>query len=700
MSLLSINNLSVRIPRRKDEVQPLSGVNLTLERGQTIGVVGESGSGKTMTALAIMGLLPSNGYIAAGQIELDGKALVGMPDKELRKLRGTEIGMIFQDPMTSLNPTMTIGDQIGEPLRVHKGATKKEAHEEAVAIMRRVGMPRADKILTDYPHQLSGGMRQRAMIAMALINRPKLLIADEPTTALDVTTQMQILDLIDDVKEDFGTSVILVTHDLAVVAGRADSVAVMYAGRVMEQAPTQDLFTSPQHQYTRALLSALPERAAAHTKLYSIPGSPPEITKEIAGCPFAPRCTEATEKCRTQVPQLVPFVAGGRAGAAAGLAGAGAAGTSETTGAVAAGVGKAAHMVACFHPGGPELVNEPLAASSLYDPANAKVLLEVHHVTREFPAYGGSLVRRQVGKVSAVADVSLEVMEGETFGLVGESGCGKSTLGRLIAGLDDPTSGNVELMGHNAARLKGRERRAFHRNVQMMFQDSAAAMDPRMRVDEIILEPLEIQRVGTKATREARVDELVDEIGLPPDALSRYPHEFSGGQLQRIGLARALALNPNLIVCDEPVSALDVSVQAQVLNQMRDLQDKYSLSYIFISHDLSVVRYMSERIGVMYLGKLVELGPSELVSERPLHPYTRGLVDAVPRIEDAFTTKRDRFKIDGETPSAMEPPSGCRFRTRCPFAKDVCAAEEPKLRVLRSDESGAQAVACHFPLEG
>ncbi|WP_406710826.1 ABC transporter ATP-binding protein [Trueperella pyogenes] len=664
-TLLSIEDLSVRIPRRKDEVQPLSGVNLTVGRGQTLGIVGESGSGKTMTALALMGLLPSNGYVSSGQITLDGRALVGMEDAELRKLRGTEIGMIFQDPMTSLNPTMTIGDQIGEPLRVHRGASKADAQAAAIDIMRRVGMPRPDKIVGDYPHQLSGGMRQRAMIAMALICRPKLLIADEPTTALDVTTQMQILDLIDDVKEEFGSSVILVTHDLAVVAGRADSVAVMYSGRVMEQAPARDLFTNPQHQYTRALLAALPERArTSDSELYSIPGSPPEITQEVAGCPFAPRCSFAQDICTTTTPLL----------------------------------GEATHKVACHFPGGEPLDNEleELAPNRVRN--EAKPILKVRHVSRNFPAYGGSLVRRKIGTVSAVSDVSLTIYEGEVFGLVGESGCGKSTLGRLIAGLDEVSSGDIEVAGVSISALRGKERRKFHAEVQMMFQDSAAAMDPRMRVDEIILEPLHIQKVGSRAERNARVDTLVAQIGLPQDALSRYPHEFSGGQLQRIGLARALALNPRLIVCDEPVSALDVSVQAQVLNEMRTLQQKYSLAYIFISHDLSVVQYMSDRVAVMYLGKIVEYGQADDVALRPLHPYTKGLVDAVPRIEDAFAAQRTRLRIEGETPSAMNPPSGCRFRTRCPFARDICAAEEPQLRALRTCAGREQVVACHFPL--
>lgn len=663
--LLSIKDLHVTIPRRKGQVTPLNGVNLDVYAGQTLGIVGESGSGKTMTALAVMGLLPANGYVSSGQILFDGVDLTKESPETVRKLRGTEMGMIFQDPMTSLNPTMTIGKQIGESLHVHRGYSRQKAQQAAIDIMRRVGMPRAEKIADDYPHQLSGGMRQRAMIAMALVCHPKLLIADEPTTALDVTTQMQILDLLDELKEEFGSAVILVTHDLAVVSGRADTVAVMYAGQVMEQAPSKEFFASPDHQYTRALLAALPERAT-HSKerLYSIPGMPPSLTEPIVGCPFAPRCAFASEQCRTETPQLI----------------------GDT------------HKVACFHPGGEKLTVENFAdtAVTLED---QPVILEVSNVYKDFEAKSGGLFRRTVGTVSAVKDVSFEVRRGETFGLVGESGCGKSTLGRVIAGLDEATGGHVVVDGKDLSTLTGSDRVKFHRTVQMMFQDSAAAMDPRMRVDEIISEPMAIQKTGKRKERAKRTEELVEKIGLPENALERYPHEFSGGQLQRIGLARSLALNPDVIVCDEPVSALDVSVQAQVLNQMRDLQNQYGLSYLFISHDLAVVRYMSDRIGVMYLGTLVEMGDADDVTENPLHPYTRGLIDAVPRIDEP-ELNREKFKIEGELPSAINPPSGCRFRTRCPFAREKCAEEVPLLEekgtVGRNGHS--HQVACHFPL--
>lgn len=681
--LLSISDLHVTIPQRRGEVTPLRGVNLTLRQGRTLGIVGESGSGKTMTALALMGLLPANGRISRGSIEFDGVDLVSATPKQARRRRGTDLGMIFQDPMTSLNPTMQIGDQIGEGLIVHQRLGRKEARRRAIEILERVGMPRPDRIAADYPHQLSGGMRQRAMIAMALVNHPKLLIADEPTTALDVTTQRQILDLIEDIKEEYDSAAILVTHDLGVVAGRADEVAVMYAGRVVEHAPARELFENPQHQYTRALLAALPERASGSDRLYAITGMPPSLKEEIAGCPFAPRCHRAQDDCLTGTIAFEDHGAG--------------------------------HRVACLHPGGEEHLGQlsvPAAAAEKQVlaaqseapapetgaaedvPASAEVVLDVDGISKNYPALGGSVIRRRIGTVSAVNDVTFSVREGETFGLVGESGCGKSTLGRVIAALEQPSEGVIHLDGTDIEGGKGRNSKAVHRSVQLMFQDSAAAMDPRMRVDEILTEPLDIQGVGTAKDRARRVEELIDDVGLAQDSLERYPHEFSGGQLQRIGLARSLALDPRVVVCDEPVSALDVSVQAQVLNQMKDIQAEHRLAYVFISHDLSVVRYMSDRIGVMYLGTMVEQGPAEEVSARPRHPYTRVLIDAVPTVEP--DDERERLLVEGELPSAMDPPSGCRFRTRCPFAQEICATAPPVVEM--GAEGGEHQVACHFPL--
>jgi peptide/nickel transport system ATP-binding protein len=658
--LLELRDLDTDIALRRGTVHALDGVSLQVMPGETLGVVGESGSGKTMTALSVMGLLPAGGRVTGGEIRFEGRDLRSLPADELRRIRGVRMGMVFQDPFTSLNPTMRIGAQVAEPLRVHEKAGKAEARERAVEMLRRVGMPRPDEIADNYPHELSGGMRQRVAIAMALVCSPRLLIADEPTTALDVTTQRQILELIDDLRDEFGMAVVLVTHDLGVIAGRADRVAVMYAGRVVETTATRELLRAPRHRYTEALLEALPE-ATDGERLYSIPGLPPDLSRPLTGCRFAPRCRHVTDECRvTDIPL-----------------------TGD------------AHQFACLHPV-PVDERKPAAVRVVATPAPVTTsvrapVLSIRDLVKNYAAHGRGLLRRETGQVSAVAGVSFDVAAGETFGLVGESGCGKSTLGRLAVGLERPSSGRIVLDGTDIAGLSGRERRRMHRHVQLMFQDSYAAMNPRMRVDSILAEPLEIQRVGDGAARRARIATLLDQVGLSQRVLERYPHEFSGGQLQRIGLARSLALQPRLIVGDEPVSALDVSIQAQVLNLMRDLQQELGLAYVFISHDLSVVDYMADRIGVMYLGKLVEVGPARDVVRAARHPYTQALIDAVPSIAPDDVTARERIAIAGELPSALNPPTGCRFRTRCPLAAEICATEPPLAGELHQ-------VACHFPL--
>jgi peptide/nickel transport system ATP-binding protein len=665
--LLQLRHVNTDIALRRGTVHALDDVNLEIQAGQTLGIVGESGSGKTMTALSIMGLLPPGGSVVGGQILFEGRDLRSLPPDEVRRIRGVRMGMVFQDPLTSLNPTIRIGAQVAEPLRVHQGASKAEARERAIEILRRVGMPRPDKIVDNYPHQLSGGMRQRVVIAMALICSPRLLIADEPTTALDVTTQRQILELIDDLRAEFGMAVILVTHDLGVIAGRADRVAVMYAGRVVETATTRQIFRSPRHRYTEALMEALPESAMRETdadaRLYSIPGLPPDLSRPLTGCRFAPRCRFVTEECRTTEVTLS---------------------TDE-------------HQHACLHPVTATTAAPAAQTATVASPRTSpskpapEAILSVRALVKNYEATTGALLRRVSGQVSAVAGVSFEVRPGETFGLVGESGCGKSTVGRLVVGLEEPTDGQIVLDGTDIASLKRRERRRMHRQVQLMFQDSYAAMNPRMRVDAILAEPLEIQQVGDASARRARITTLLDQVGLSRRVLERYPHEFSGGQLQRIGLARSMALQPRLIVGDEPVSALDMSIQAQVLNLMQDLQRELGLAYVFISHNLSVVDYMSDRIGVMYLGKLVEVGPAHDVVRAARHPYTQALIDAVPSATPDLATSPESITIRGELPSALNPPTGCRFRTRCPLAEQVCETEPP----LAGD---VHQVACHFPL--
>lgn len=668
--LLQIKDLHTDIEIRSGVVRALSGVDLHVNPGETLGIVGESGSGKTMTALSLMGLLPQGGKVSSGSIILDGQDLTQLPLKEKRKLRGTKVGMIFQDPLTSLNPTMKIGLQVCEPLRVHEGLSKKEALERAVEILKRVGMPRPEVVINNYPHQLSGGMRQRVMIAMALVCKPRILIADEPTTALDVTTQMQILDLIDELRDEYKMGVILITHDLGVVAGHTDRVAVMYAGRIVETAPTKTLFTEPKHRYTSSLMAALPERAlAVGTKLFSIPGAPPSLTNLPVGCRFAARCLWATDECRAGYPDLS---------------------------------GDETHTFSCFHPvqegdESPAVLqgkldsNKTNGAAENVPQISHETLLDVKEASREYESAGSGFFKREKGVVSAVDRVSITVKKGETYGLVGESGCGKSTVGRLIAGLEPPSGGAIELDGRDLATLKGRDAVRIHRDVQMMFQDSYAAMDPRMRIDQILAEPMSIQKTGNARQIAERIMEILEQVGLTEEILDRYPHEFSGGQLQRIGFARSLTLAPDLIVADEPVSALDVSVQAQVLNLMKDLQQELGLSYLFISHDLAVVQYMADRIGVMYLGRIVEEGPASEVVKNPKHPYTKALIDSIPVPDPEFKHDENAIKLTGEPPSAVNPPEGCRFRPRCPFAGEEC-----KVQPMLTDET--HRVACHHPL--
>ncbi|MCU1651399.1 MAG: oligopeptide/dipeptide transporter, ATPase subunit [Pseudonocardia sp.] len=660
--VVELIGLHTDIAMRRGTAHPVGGVSLTVGKGETLGIVGESGCGKTMTALSIMRLLPNGGRIAGGSIRFGDLDLATADDDVMRTVRGNRIGMIFQDPMTSLNPCLTIGDQVAETVRLHRDVTRAQARERAREVLDLVGLPRAAERLDSYPHLLSGGMRQRVVIAMALACEPELLIADEPTTALDVTIQKQILELIDELRARLGMGVILVTHDLGVVAGHTDRVAVMYAGKVVETSGTRELFDNPRHPYTEALFRALPENVDHEHRLYAIPGLPPDLSDPPKGCRFAPRCTYATDECRDGEPELT------------------------TDG----------HPFACFHPLG---AKERRAANPVTDPVEAttsKPLLEVRNLVRDFPVTAKGVLQRKVGAVSAVADVTFTVRAGETFGLVGESGCGKSTIGRLLVAADTPTSGSITFDGTEITGKSDRALRERRRDFQLMFQDPYASLDPRMRVRSILREPLVIQHRGSAKEQEQAVGELLDEVGLARTALEKYPHEFSGGQRQRIGLARALALRPKLIVADEPVSALDVSVQAQILNLMRDLQVEHDLTYVFISHDLSVVRYIASTIGVMYLGKLVEVGPAEQVYTSPVHPYTRGLVDTIPLPDPTREHQKAHEGVRGELPSAMDPPSGCRFRTRCPLATDRCAAEEPLM--VKFDELGHQA-ACHHPLQ-
>ena len=676
--VLEIKDLSTHIQLTKSVVQAVGNVDLYIDAGETLGLVGESGCGKSMTGLSIMGLLPPGGHIIGGSVKLDGQELVGLPDHDMRRLRGNDVAMIFQDPLTSLDPTKTIGYQVAEPVILHRGASKKEALDRAAEVLGLVGLPRPAERLSDYPHQLSGGLRQRVMIAMALSCEPKLLIADEPTTALDVTIQAQILALLDDLKTRLGMAMLLITHDMGVIAGHSDRVNVMYAGRLVETTSTGPLFRHMRHPYTQALLGSIPRLDQdANKRLANIPGIPPDLTHPPVGCRFAARCSRADDKCRTDEPPL--------------------------TGA------SLDHRFSCWHPvDGPlaltasangaghatvtELADVPLADVEAIPGAP---LLEVRDLVKEFAVTSGAVLQRKVGAVHAVSGVSFTIEEGQTFGLVGESGCGKTTIGKVIVALEHPTSGQVLLKGQDVAKMSGEKLRRYRRDLQLMFQDPYSSLDPRMRVGAIVREPLAIQKIGSSKEQQNRVYELLDEVGLPRNAVERYPHEFSGGQRQRIGLARALTLNPRVIVADEPVSALDVSIRAQVLNLMKRLQADHQLTYVVISHDLAVVKYVADKIGVMYLGKLVELGSGDDIYQRAAHPYTAGLIATIPVPDPKIAKAKVGVGIRGELPSPINPPSGCRFRTRCPFAQDRCAEEEP---LLRSFGPGHLA-ACHFPLQ-
>jgi peptide/nickel transport system ATP-binding protein len=679
---LKIDSLSTDIHLSSAVVHAVTDVSLSIDPGETLGLVGESGCGKSMLGLSIMRLLPTGGRIVQGGIELDGADLVKLSEAQMRDLRGNDVAMIFQDSLTSLNPTMTVGDQIAEPLLRHRAMSKAQARTRASELLGIVGMPRPQDRFNDYPHQFSGGQRQRIMIAMALSCEPKVLLADEPTTALDVTIQAEILGLLDGLKERLGMAVLLVTHDMGVVAGRADRVNVMYAGRMVESARTDQLFAHMHHPYTQALLGAIPLLTQARDRpLFSIPGLPPDLTAPPSGCRFAARCGYATEQCREVEPPLA---------------------------------GETDHLFACWHPvdgpldrrkvavtaagttvaaeGADGAVDTVAAAVQTAPPGDTSDVLVVDQVVCEYPVKGGVL-RRTVDTVKAVSGISFSVARGQTFGLVGESGCGKTTLGKVIVALERPDAGSTTVHGVDMTKLKRGELRTFRKNVQMMFQDPVTSLDPRLRIGAALREPMRAQGIGTRKEQGEVVKQLLSEVGLPADATERFPHEFSGGQRQRLGLARALTLNPEVIVADEPVSALDVSIRSQVLNLMKRLQTLHGLTFVVISHDLAVVKYLADRIGVMYLGKLVEVGSGEDIYRRPAHHYTAGLIAAIPE-PDPSLRNRSRVVMQGEPPDPRRPPSGCRFRTRCPAAQSICAEKEPVLEAL----SAGHEVACHFPL--
>ena len=677
MALLDVEDLTTKFHTNRGVVTAVDGVDLRIPEGEIVGLVGESGSGKSVLAESVMRLVEEPGRIEDGDVRLRGESLLDRSEAEMRQVRGGSLSMVFQDPLTSLNPTLTVGEQIAETVRLHQdvgesvglpaemkrkivGASRNsEAWRRAIEMLEAVSIPEPESRASSFPHEFSGGMRQRAMIAMALSCEPDLLIADEPTTALDVTIQAQILDELEDLREAFDTSVLLITHDLAVIAETCDEVNVMYAGDVVERADAEELFADPQHPYTQALLDSTPRLEAGGTSLSAIPGSVPDLTDAPGGCRFAPRCPEATEDCTVEQP---PEVRVGNDESDTGLA--------HTAKCLYRGQGYDAAARREEYAPAPTSADdreESRAAVGSADDATGDPILEVEGFEKHFDAADGLLDRLLGGDrvVRAVDGVDLTVREGETLAVVGESGCGKTTLGQAVLNLEQPTGGEVRFRDREIAGLSESEMRPLRRDMQMIFQDPAGPLNPRKTVGQILRAPLDVHDVGdSKEERRATVEDALERVGLAPSHVGRYPHQFSGGQQQRIGIARALMLEPELLVADEPVSALDVSVQAQILNLLESLKAEMGLSMLFITHDLSVVRQIADRVAVMYLGEVVETAPVEQFFETPRHPYSRTLLSAVPRIDPAART--ERTLLEGTVPSPVDPPSGCRFHTRCP----------------------------------
>ncbi len=679
--LLEVRDLTVTFPQPGAAVQAVRGVSYHVNRGEFLGIVGESGSGKSVSSLAVMGLLPSSARIG-GDILFEGKSLLGRSDQEMSRLRGDGISIIFQDPLSALTPVYTIGSQIAEALQLHDGKlSRPAANARAVELLKVVGIPNPERRAQAFPHEFSGGMRQRAMIAIAIANNPRLIIADEPTTALDVTIQAQILEVLQKAKDLTGAAVVLITHDLGVVAGNADRIAVMYAGRIVETGTVDQVFHRPSMPYTIGLLRSMPNLATAgHERLVPLEGRPPQLDQLPPGCPFAPRCPVAIAECRTNEPPLLPVaglpVAKELLNASACLR------VAE----IADGTLDRAHL----YP-----VPAPVAPAERADVEPEKVL-EVTALQRHFPLTKGSVFKHSIGTVRAVDGVSFDIRSGRTLGLVGESGCGKSTTIMEILELAKPQAGTVTVNGTDVATLSAKERRALRSDIQVVFQDPMASLDPRLPVQDLVAEPLTVHKVST-AEQRTKVREVLELVGLEPSMASRYPHEFSGGQRQRIGIARALVTDPKIVVLDEPVSALDVSIQAGVINLLQDLQEKLGLSYLFVAHDLAVVRQIADDVAVMYLGRIVESGPSEAIFGNPVHPYTRALLSAVPVPDPAVERSRTRIILEGDLPSPTDGIEGCNFRTRCPLYKlmdargqEQCRVQDPKQRPVRGT-----MVACH-----
>ena len=634
--ILAVRDLAIHIGASR----PVDGISFDIAAGECYALLGESGCGKSMTALGLMRLLPPGARATSGTVSFAGRELLALPESGMRDIRGGGIGMIFQEPATSLNPVLTVGRQIVEALELHSALRGEAARRRAEELLDQVGIPDAKRRLDEFPFQLSGGLRQRVMIAIALAGAPRLLIADEPTTALDVTIQAQVLDLLDELRRSQGMALLLITHDLGVVARMADRIGVMYAGQLVEEATREAFFARPAHPYSVRLFAALPDAERRGGRLATIPGSVPPADTLYAGCRFVERCGEAREECGKAPPPWRDAGNGQRVRCV----------LADAAPAVAAGVGAG-----------------DTAISGAEKPLLAVEDLKVH-----FPIRRG-ILQRAVGAVRAVDGVSLQLLPGRTLALVGESGCGKTTAGKAMLQLIRPTAGRVQLDGLEITTRSTAELRPLRAKMQMVFQDPFASLNPRLRVGEIIAEGM--RALGTAdGDASRRVAELLEKVGLRAEMANRYPHEFSGGQRQRIAIARALAVSPKVLICDEPTSALDVSVQAQILNLLADLQRELQLAYLFITHNIAVVDYLAHDVAVMYLGRVVESGSAEEVLRSPRHPYTRALLAAVPRVDGV---RGDAPKLAGDMPSAANPPVGCHFHPRCPLADAGCRVDYP-----------------------
>jgi peptide/nickel transport system ATP-binding protein len=660
--ILEVTDLEVTVGPAEKPLPIVRGVSLQMRAGEIFGLLGESGSGKTMTVQAINGLLPAGARVTAGSVKFNGEELIGANNKRLSQLRGEHIGMVFQDSLTSLNPIMRIGPQVAEPLLLHRKANHAQARRIAAERLRAMGIPDVDQAVRRYPHEFSGGMRQRATIAAALMTTPQLLIADEPTTALDVTVQAQILDICRRLNTELGVAILLISHDLGVLSEICARIGVMYAGRIVQTGPTRSLLECPSHPYTRALVQSMPRTGVRHARLKAIGGEPPAPYALPTGCKFHPRCVFAISRCRVDEPALESV---GDTRSACWLAQSGSL---------------------------PPFVADDAIECAEPTQLSADVLMQATALRRYFALPGETLFSHH-RYVHAVDGVSLEIHSGETLGIVGESGCGKSTLARCLLRLIDVDAGQIEFMGRDITHLGEDELRSIRRHMQPIFQDPYASLNPRRRIAEIVAEPLAVNGFAASEIT-ARVHEALELVGLGGALARHFPYQLSGGQRQRVGIARAIVLRPALIVADEPIASLDLSIQAQIINLLRDLQQRFNLALVFISHDLRIVGQLCTRIAVMFLGKVVESGLIAEVCTNPRHPYTRALLASVPEL--AFDDRpRTRPLLQGEPPSPSAPPSGCRFRTRCSQAREHCAAVEPIL----TGDGGTHFWACHFPLD-